>query len=85
MAALPCPLWVSSRHFGMSARCPLFPRKRTSAHAIRMSALGQTATFCGATFLLFVAANLIRGIRYFLLVCTKLASDNSCSGDVDKS
>jgi hypothetical protein len=43
------------------------------------------STFCGATFLLFVAANLIRGIRHFLLVCTKLTSDNSRSGDVDKS
>ena len=24
-----CPLWVKSRHFGMSNRCPLYPRKRT--------------------------------------------------------
>src|SRR5262249_21687343 len=24
-----CPLWVKSRHFGMSDRCPLYPQKRT--------------------------------------------------------
>src|SRR5215469_11492884 len=24
-----CPLWVKSRHFGMSDRCLLYPRKRT--------------------------------------------------------
>ena len=28
-----CPLWVKSRHQRMSVRCPLYPRKRTSAQA----------------------------------------------------
>jgi hypothetical protein len=45
----------------------------------------QTATFCDATFLRFAAANLISGMRHFLLVCTELTRDNSRSGDADKS
>ena len=33
-----CPLWVRSGHGAIKLRCPLYPRKRTFAHAIRMSA-----------------------------------------------
>jgi hypothetical protein len=42
------PLWVISGHFAMRKRCPLYPRKRTCAVQIRMSALGQkrTLTIC---------------------------------------
>jgi hypothetical protein len=25
-----CPLWVKSRHCGISNQCPLYPQKRTS-------------------------------------------------------
>src|SRR6266576_4996395 len=39
-----CPLWVKSGHRGSNLQCPLYPRKRTFAHAIRMSALRQKAT-----------------------------------------
>jgi hypothetical protein len=38
------PLWVNSGRDALKFRCPLYPRKRTFAHAIRMSALGQKAT-----------------------------------------
>jgi hypothetical protein len=36
-----CPLWVTSGHFAMRERCPLYPRKRTFALQLEMSALGQ--------------------------------------------
>ena len=39
-----CPLWVKSGRDAPKFRCPLYPRKRTFAHAIRMSALGQKQT-----------------------------------------
>ncbi len=35
---------VKSRHDALKFRCPLYPRKRTFAHAIMMSALGQLRT-----------------------------------------
>jgi len=38
-----CPLWVKSRHFAMQKPCPLYPRKRTCAVQLRMSALGPIA------------------------------------------
>ena len=41
-----CPLWVKSGHESLKPRCPLYPRKRTFAHWIRMSALGHKQTFC---------------------------------------
>jgi hypothetical protein len=39
-----CPLWVKSGRDALEFRCPLYPRKRTFPHAIRMSALGQKQT-----------------------------------------
>jgi hypothetical protein len=39
-----CPLWVKSRHFSGSLRCPLFPRKRTLLGDSWMSALCQKRT-----------------------------------------
>src|SRR5262249_35211991 len=39
-----CPLWVISGHCRISARCPLYPRKRTSPNAIAMSAMCQKRT-----------------------------------------
>jgi hypothetical protein len=44
MGGASSPLRVISGHVDISTRCPLYPRKRTFAHAIRMSALGQKAT-----------------------------------------
>jgi hypothetical protein len=38
----PLPLRVRSRHGALKFRCPLYPRKQTFAHAIRMSALGRS-------------------------------------------
>jgi len=38
-ASCQCPLWVKSRHFGMSERCPLYPQKRTLIEPVVMSAL----------------------------------------------
>jgi cytoskeletal protein CcmA (bactofilin family) len=40
-----CPFWVKSGRDAVKFRCPLYPRKRTFAHAIRMSALCQKQTF----------------------------------------
>src|SRR6516165_7991898 len=40
-----CPLWVKSRHQGMSASCPLYPQKRTLGLGLEMSALCQKQTF----------------------------------------
>jgi hypothetical protein len=34
-----CPLWVISEHSGISASCPLYPRKRTWISTTMMSAL----------------------------------------------
>jgi hypothetical protein len=39
-----CPLWVKSRHRGISNQCPLYPQKRTFIGAIGTSALGQSQT-----------------------------------------
>src|SRR5262249_60337183 len=39
-----CPLWVNNGHQRMSAQCPLYPRKRTLAERIRMSAKCQKQT-----------------------------------------
>jgi hypothetical protein len=38
-AAAKCRLWVRTGHFAEPSPCPLYPRKRTFAHAIMMSAL----------------------------------------------
>ena len=38
------PLWVKSGRDALKFQCPLYPRKRTFAHAIGMSALGQKQT-----------------------------------------
>src|SRR4029077_7051846 len=43
-ANTPCPLWVKSGRDALKFRCPLYPRKRTFAHAIMMSALGHKRT-----------------------------------------
>src|SRR6516165_3257985 len=32
-----CPLWVKSRHFETSDRCPLYPQKRTSIQGLRQA------------------------------------------------
>jgi hypothetical protein len=40
-----CPQWVKSGRDALKFRCPLYPRKRTFGHAIKMSALGQEATY----------------------------------------
>jgi hypothetical protein len=40
-----CPLWAISGHFAVQLSCPLYPRKRTGAVQLRMSALGQKRTF----------------------------------------
>jgi hypothetical protein len=39
-----CPLWVISGHCPLSARCPHYPRKRTSRKTVVMSALCQEQT-----------------------------------------
>jgi hypothetical protein len=36
-----CPLWVRSRHSHRKKSCPLYPRKRTCAMQLGMSAMGQ--------------------------------------------
>ena len=41
LARYECPLWVPSGHFAMRERCPLYPRKRTCAVQLGMSALCQ--------------------------------------------
>src|SRR5262249_25535252 len=41
-----CQLWVKSRHSQRNKACPLYPRKRTCAVQLRMSAKGQKRT-CG--------------------------------------
>jgi hypothetical protein len=41
IACTKCPLLVKCERDALKFRCPLYPRKRTFAHAIRMSALGQ--------------------------------------------
>ena len=38
---LSCPLWVKSGHRQCKKACPLYPRKRTCAVQLGMSALGQ--------------------------------------------
>src|SRR5262249_27525770 len=44
-----CPLWVTSGHFGMSDRCPLYPRKRTwiskCCERVRFLGLRQGVSF----------------------------------------
>jgi hypothetical protein len=39
-----CPLWVKSGHGGFNLRCPLYPRKQTSAERIGMSVKRQKQT-----------------------------------------
>ena len=39
-----CRLWVKSRHDALNSRCPLYPRKRTLAETVVMSALCQKRT-----------------------------------------
>src|SRR5262245_56335111 len=39
-----CPLWVKSGHVQCKRACPLYPRKRTCAMQLRMSAKGQEQT-----------------------------------------
>jgi hypothetical protein len=39
-----CPLWVKSRHVRRKKPCPLYPRKRTCAVQLVMSALCQKRT-----------------------------------------
>jgi len=40
----PCPLWVKSRHCGISNQCPLYSQKRTLELSRGMSALCQKRT-----------------------------------------
>src|SRR5262245_14314611 len=39
-----CPLWVTSRHMQCKTPCPVYPRERTCAVQLGMSALGQKRT-----------------------------------------
>src|SRR5215469_5511838 len=39
-----CPLWVKSRHRGISNQCPLYPRKQTLELSRVMSAMCQKRT-----------------------------------------
>src|SRR5262249_43835365 len=39
-----CPLWVKSGHSRRNKACPLYPRKRTCAVQLEMSAIGQKRT-----------------------------------------
>jgi hypothetical protein len=39
-----CSLWVKSGRDALEFRCPLYRRKRTFAHVIRMSVSGQKQT-----------------------------------------
>src|SRR5262249_11425923 len=39
-----CPLWVISGHMQRKKACPLYPRKRTCAVQLEMSAMGQKRT-----------------------------------------
>src|SRR5262252_6757528 len=41
-----CRLWVKCRHTQRTSSCPLYPRKRTCAVQLVMSALGQKRTLC---------------------------------------
>ena len=41
-----CPLWVKSRHRGISNQCPLYSQKRTLELSREMSALCQKQTSC---------------------------------------
>src|SRR5262249_39772254 len=41
-AEISCPLWVKSRHVRRKKPCPLYPRKRTCAVQLRMSAKAQS-------------------------------------------
>src|SRR5215510_7753872 len=43
-----CPLWVKSGHMQCNRACPLYPRKRTCAPQLGMSALGHKRTFRSA-------------------------------------
>src|SRR6516162_2501722 len=43
-----CPLWVKSRHRGISHQCLLYPQKQTLELSREMSALCQKRTFCAA-------------------------------------
>jgi hypothetical protein len=39
-----CPLWVKSRHQGLSARCPLYPQKQTLELSREVAALCEKRT-----------------------------------------
>ena len=43
-ASTECPLWVKSRHRGISNQCLLYPQKRTLGLSREMSALCQKRT-----------------------------------------
>src|SRR5262249_12267911 len=47
VAEAKCPLWIKSRHMECKTSCPLYPRKRTCALQLGMSAMGQKRTFIG--------------------------------------
>src|SRR5215472_19230649 len=49
-----CPLWVISRHVHCKRPCPLYPRKRTCAVQLEMSALGHKQTFQRCRYSSFV-------------------------------
>jgi hypothetical protein len=51
-----CPLWVKSRHCGISNQCPLYPQKRTWLSTVVMSALCQKQTSAFQTDHLAVTA-----------------------------
>ena len=52
-AAGRCPFWVISGHFAMRTRCPLYPRKRTCAVQLGMSA-SLIGRFGSSTFRLSI-------------------------------
>src|SRR5262249_18418505 len=59
--ALARPLWVKSRHLQRKKACPLYPRKRTYAVQLGMSARGQKRT--SIIFQSAVACRVKRGPR----------------------
>jgi hypothetical protein len=57
-----CPLWVKSGHCPVSARCPLYPQKRTLVPRVKMSALCQKRTWANIDLACV-------GCRHVPLVC----------------
>jgi hypothetical protein len=56
-----CPLWVKSRHVQRKRSCPLYPRKRTCAVQLGMSAMDPIADSCSAAEAMCLFDDLICG------------------------